>query len=103
VFLHRIIPGGADRSYGIHVAQLAGLPRAVINRAQQILGELEASGGRAVRLDEAPAQQMALFPETNPLVAELEKLDLDAMMPVEALNKLYEWKTRYMKAHESSS
>ncbi len=103
VFLHRIIPGGADRSYGIHVAQLAGLPRAVINRAQQILGELEASGGRAVRLDEAPALQMALFPETNPLVAELEKLDLDAMMPVEALNKLYEWKARYVKARESSS
>ena len=83
VFLHRIIPGGADRSYGIHVAQLAGLPRAVINRAQEILKQLEASGGRAVHLDTAPAQQMALFPETNPLLDELEQLDLNAMMPVE--------------------
>ena len=97
VFLHRIIPGGADRSYGIHVAQLAGLPRAVIHRAQEILAELEASGGRAARRDEAPAQQMALFPETNPLVAELERLDLNAMMPVEALNKLFEWRARYVK------
>jgi len=97
VFLHRIIPGGADRSYGIHVAQLAGLPRAVINRAQEILAELEASGGRAVRRDEAPAQQMALFPETNPLVAELDTLDLNSMMPVEALNKLFEWQARYAK------
>jgi DNA mismatch repair protein MutS len=102
VFLHRIIPGGADRSYGIHVAQLAGLPRAVINRAQQILAELEASGGRAVRHteQEAPAQQMALFPETNPLVTELQQLDLNAMMPVEALNKLFEWKARYTKGRD---
>jgi len=97
VFLHRIIPGGADRSYGIHVAQLAGLPRAVIHRAQEILAELEASGGRAVRRDDAPAQQMALFPETNPLVAELATLDLNSMMPVEALNKLFEWQARYAK------
>ena len=97
VFLHRIIPGGADRSYGIHVAQLAGLPRAVIHRAQEILGQLEASGGRAVRRDEAPAQQMALFPETNPLVSELETLDLNSMMPVEALNKLFEWQARYAR------
>src|SRR5579859_1852834 len=102
VFLHRIIPGGADRSYGIHVAQLAGLPRAVINRAQQILAELEASGGRAVRHteNEAPAQQLALFPETNPLVTELQQLDLNAMMPVEALNKLFEWKARYTKGRD---
>jgi DNA mismatch repair protein MutS len=97
VFLHRIISGGADRSYGIHVAQLAGLPRAVINRAQQILAKLEATGGRAVRHDDGPAQQLALFPEANPLVTELEQLDLDAMMPVEALNKLFEWKARYAR------
>jgi len=105
VFLHRIIPGGADRSYGIHVAQLAGLPRAVINRAQQILAELEASGGRAVRHteNEAPAQQLALFPETNPLVTELQQLDLNAMMPVEALNKLFEWKARYTKGRDQGA
>ena len=97
VFLHRIVPGGADRSYGIHVAQLAGLPRPVINRAQEILTQLEASGGRAVHACDEPAepQQLALFPETNPLVDELQQLDLNAMMPVEALNKLFEWKARF--------
>ena len=95
IFLHKIIPGAADRSYGIHVAQLAGLPRAIIGRAQEILERLEASGGRAVRLsDDAPAQ-MALFPETNPLLDELKALDLNAMPPMQALAKLFEWQARF--------
>src|SRR5262249_51187503 len=98
-FLHRIVPGGADRSYGIHVAQLAGLPRAVINRAQELLGELEASGGRAERtVEAAPAQQLALFPEASPHLTELQGLDLDSMMRVEALNKLYEWQAKYAQS-----
>jgi DNA mismatch repair protein MutS len=95
VFLHRIVPGGADRSYGIHVAQMAGLPRPVINRAQEIVEQLEASGGRAVRLDETPARQIALFPETSPLVDELQALDLTGLTPIEALNKLFEWQARF--------
>jgi len=97
VFLHRIIPGGADRSYGIHVAQLAGLPRPVINRAQEIMEQLEASGGRAVHLDETQAQQVALFPETNPLLDEIKSLDLNALSPMEALSKLFEWQARFGK------
>jgi DNA mismatch repair protein MutS len=101
VFLHKIVPGGADRSYGIHVAQLAGLPRPVISRAQEILRQLESTAGRAVHLDDglagAPSRQLALFPETSPLLAELQALDLNAMMPVEALNKLFEWKARFGK------
>jgi len=95
VFLHRIIPGGADRSYGIHVAQLAGLPRPVINRAQEIMEQLEASGGRAVHLDGTQAQQIALFPETNPLLDEIKSLDLNALSPMEALSKLFEWQARF--------
>ncbi|MBF8285498.1 MAG: mutS [Anaerolineales bacterium] len=95
VFLHRIIPGGADRSYGIHVAQLAGLPRPVINRAQEIMEQLEASGGRAVHLDGTEAQQIALFPETNPLLDEIRSLDLNALSPMEALSKLFEWQARF--------
>lgn len=95
VFLHRIIPGGADRSYGIHVAQLAGLPRPVIARAQEIMAQLEASGGRAVHLDEQQSAQMALFPETNPLVDELRALDLTGLTPLEALSKLFEWQARF--------
>ena len=98
-FLHQIIAGGADQSYGIHVAQLAGLPKDVIRRANEILKELE---------DHAPTtaiepshlkteQQMALFPETSPLMDELEKLDVLTMTPLEAMNKLFEWKRRFVE------
>jgi DNA mismatch repair protein MutS len=97
VFLHRIVPGGADRSYGLHVAQLAGLPRAVIGRAQEIMAQLEASGGRAVRLNDPAPQQMALFPETNPLLDDLLALDLNSLTPMEALSKLFEWQARYRR------
>ncbi|MDW8325685.1 MAG: DNA mismatch repair protein MutS [Anaerolineales bacterium] len=98
VFLHRIVPGGADRSYGIHVAQLAGLPRSVIARAQEILAQLEASGGRAVKREPIAAAQMALFPETSPLLDELLALDLNALTPMEALSKLFEWQARFGKS-----
>jgi DNA mismatch repair protein MutS len=97
VFLHKIIPGGADRSYGIHVGQLAGLPRPVVQRAQEILQELEASSGRAVKLDGQAARQAALFPESSPLLDELAKLDVEGISPMEALNKLWEWKKKYKK------
>ncbi len=101
VFLHRIVPGGADRSYGIHVAQMAGLPRTVVNRAQEIMAQLEATSGQAAHLppkaSEAPGQQMALFAVDNPLLAELRALDANTMTPVEALNKLYEWQARFSK------
>jgi DNA mismatch repair protein MutS len=97
VFLHKIIPGGADRSYGIHVAQLAGLPRPVIQRANEILHQLESTSGRATHIDPIVPQQMALFPETNPFVDELKKLDINALTPIEAINKLYEWQKRYVE------
>jgi DNA mismatch repair protein MutS len=97
VFLHRIVPGGADRSYGIHVGQLAGLPRDVINRATEILKELEKHAPTtAVQPSHLkPMQQAALFPEISPILDELQKLDVTAMTPLEAINKLYEWKRRY--------
>ena len=96
VFLHKIIPGGADRSYGIHVAQLAGLPRPVIMRAAEIMSELEKSSGQAIRINPQAAQQVALFPETNPLIDELGKLDMNSLSPIEALNKLYEWQKQFL-------
>ena len=95
VFLHKIIPGGADRSYGIHVAQLAGLPRPILQRATEILRVLEKSSGQAVRINPHEAQQVALFPETSPLLDELGALDMNALSPIEALNKLYEWQHRF--------
>ncbi len=97
IFLHQIVPGGADQSYGIHVGQLAGLPRDVIKRANEILQELEEHAPTTAvepsRLN--TAQQMALFPESSPLLDELQALDVNSMSPLEAINKLYEWKRRY--------
>lgn len=97
VFLHKIIPGGADRSYGIHVAQLAGLPSPVIGRANEIMAELERSAARGVKINPQAAQQVALFPETNPLLDELKELDVNALSPIEALNKLFEWQKKFLK------
>ena len=97
VFLHKIIAGGADRSYGIHVAQLAGLPAPVIGRANEIMAELEKTSGRAVKINPQAAQQAMLFPETSPLLDELKKLDVNALSPIEALNKLFEWQKNFTK------
>ena len=96
VFLHHIVPGGADRSYGIHVAQLAGLPRPVIRRAEELLDELE-EGQRDHATSSVPADaplQLSLFGGKNPVLDELEKLDVNALSPLEALNKLFEWKKK---------
>jgi DNA mismatch repair protein MutS len=99
VFLHQIVPGGADQSYGIHVAQLAGLPRDVVNRANEILKELEAHAPTTAVTPSrfTSSQQMALFPETSPILEELEKLDVNTLTPLEAINKLYEWKRKFIQ------
>ncbi len=97
VFLHKIIAGGADRSYGIHVAQLAGLPAPVIQRANEIMAELEKTSGRAVKINPHAAQQIALFPETSPLLDDLKELDVNSLSPIEALNRLFEWQKKYVK------
>ena len=90
VFLHKVRPGGTDRSYGIHVARLAGVPAPVVERAKALLGELEASG--AVRTEQADRSQLGLFePAPHPLAIELAKLDLSRLTPLEALNILAEW------------
>jgi DNA mismatch repair protein MutS len=97
VFLHKIVPGGADRSYGIHVAQLAGLPGPVVQRANEIMAQLEKTSGHAVKINPQAAQQVALFPETNPLLDELRELDINGLSPIEALNKLFEWQKKFLK------
>lgn len=95
IFLHKIIPGGADRSYGIHVAQLAGLPKPVIHRAEEILRELESNSNPAAIRPRAPkATQLPLFTLSHPVLEELKSLDIDSMTPLEALNKLYELKRK---------
>jgi DNA mismatch repair protein MutS len=99
VFLHRIVPGGADRSYGIHVAQLAGMPRPTIARAEEILRELERGGGRN-GADE-PTRQLPLFGESDPIAKELRGMDLSSMTPLEALGKLFEWQKKYPPKNDS--
>jgi DNA mismatch repair protein MutS len=98
VFLRRIVPGGADRSYGVHVAELAGLPKAVVQRAREVLLHLEAEGRDGERV--APAAhdpQLSLFAATPPddgLRRELAELDLDGMTPLDAMRHLYELRER---------
>jgi len=110
VFLRRLVPGGASRSYGIEVAKLAGLPREVLARAREILKNLESlevdDRGHALlaragpgRRPPPPTAQLGLFaaapdPALAALRAELGGLDLDALRPLEALNLLAAWKQR---------
>lgn len=90
-FLHRVVPGGADRSYGIHVAALAGLPSSVIARARQVLAELERQ-----RPLEPPELQLGLPIEMapDPLRQEIEQLKPETLSPLEALQKLYELRSK---------
>jgi DNA mismatch repair protein MutS len=100
VFLHKIVPGGADRSYGIHVAQIAGLPKPVIQRANEILKQLETSSGTTLEQQETAKQQLTLFPENNPLLEAFQDLDINSLTPIEALNLLYDWKRRFISGDD---
>ena len=92
IFTHHIVEGGADRSYGIHVAQMAGMPAPVTHRAEEILDDLESdapqtppgSGRRVIQV-----RQLSMFEGEHPLVDKLRQLDINAMSPLEALNTLY--------------
>ena len=97
VFLRRIVPGGADKSYGVHVARLAGLPGSVINRAWEVLRELEDGAShqqlpaRGRRRGKAPPpEQLRLVSADTAALKELASLDVSSMTPLEAINKLYE-------------
>ena len=117
VFLYRLEPGGSDRSYGVHVARLAGLPAEVVGRAARILHALESgpwgAGGRGAALAEGQLGQLSLFGGPTPhgvpatsagedipsdlqaareLLERLGRIDLDEMTPLDALNTLAEWK-----------
>ena len=102
VFLRTIIPGGADRSYGIHVAQLAGLPRAVIQRATEILGDLESgpdklvhrNGRRNGQTGALRAVQLSLIGARDPVTEELADLEVDSLSPLDAIRTLYELRER---------
>lgn len=110
VFLRKIVQGGADKSYGIQVAKLAGIPDSVIERAKQIVEELSendisdiaknisiesatpASKKKKAKLDEVDLEQISLFDtvKDDDIINELKELDLGNLTPIDALNKLYE-------------
>ena len=105
IFLRKIIPGGTDKSYGIHVARLAGLPKEIIQRAKEILSTLEiatlAADGKpkfaqgAKKLSKTDQDQLSFFSsEYHPVVDELRNMDMDNITPLDALNKLQELKKK---------
>ena len=96
LWLRKVLPGGTDKSYGIQVARMAGLPDSVVGRARDVLEGLERdSRARRERIGEAPAPaapkvQMTLFEaEPHPVVEELKEVDIDTLTPLEALNLLH--------------
>jgi DNA mismatch repair protein MutS len=98
IFIRKIVPGGVDKSYGIHVARLAGLPKPVIDRAHEVLSELEnqparlfpGGTGRKGIKKTPPVSQFSLFTEQPAVLKELETLDINALTPLAALTRLYE-------------
>jgi len=94
-FLYRIIQGGADRSYGIHVAQLAGMPAPVVERARELLTELENHSNNALPTTTPTDHlQLDLFntPNNTDFLRSITEIDTDNLTPIEALNRLYELK-----------
>jgi DNA mismatch repair protein MutS len=95
VFLHQAVAGAADRSYGVQVARLAGVPQAVVRRALEVLGRLESEPGSPSRLDDLPlfaAAALKTPPARSPLQTAVDALDPDALSPREALEALYRLK-----------
>ncbi|MCJ7655930.1 MAG: DNA mismatch repair protein MutS, partial [Dehalococcoidia bacterium] len=99
IFLRKVIPGGADKSYGIHVAQLAGLPASVVHRAEEVLaglenGQTQQKQTKTVRPRKESPPQLALFGDKSPIIEEISQLDIDSMSPLEAITRLYELKRK---------
>lgn len=114
VFLHKIVRGSADKSYGIHVAKLAGVPSWVNRRAEQILEKLESTGdveankeaikSSAGARDEKGRMQLTLFgPAHHPLVDKIKALDANQVTPIKALQMLHEWQSELAQDEDDSS
>ena len=93
IFLRKIIPGGADRSYGIEVARLAGLPSTVVNRAKKILRQLEEVAGRPLAGAQEDQVSLTALSEGE-VIDQLRRAQVDTLSPLEALNLLYELKKK---------
>jgi DNA mismatch repair protein MutS len=99
VWTHRVLAGGTDRSYGIHVARMAGVPQPVLTRAGEILSELEdkSDAPRAIPTTHQKLQLSLFEIEQSPMEKELKKLDVNALTPLEALRLLDSWKRKFLK------
>ena len=99
VWTHRVLPGGADRSYGIHVARMAGVPVSVLRRSTEVLAELEgAKAAPTAEVRGVQKMQLTLFEaEEAPVVQALKDLDLNRMTPLEAFRLLDDWKRQFGK------
>ena len=102
VFLHRIVEGGTSKSYGVHVAKLAGIPKTVIGRSREVLDELQRSFERESRTPQLARKrtkddaQLTLFKEPGEkMLDELGELDPQRTTPLEALQRLIDWKNRF--------
>jgi DNA mismatch repair protein MutS len=95
VWTHRVLPGGADRSYGIHVAKMAGVPRAVLDRANALLLDLETEPGPKASVTSERVQLTLFDFEPPAVVMELGKLDVNALTPLAALQLLDDWKRKF--------
>jgi len=109
VFLRKVVPGAADKSYGLHVARLAGLPRSVLERAKEVLAELErgarapgapgAAGGRGPAPGAARERQLDLFaPPSEQVLEAIRRVDIASLPPLKALNWIAEWQERLRDA-----
>jgi DNA mismatch repair protein MutS len=103
VFLRKVIPGGADKSYGIHVAHLAGLPSTVINRAQEVLSNLEEDTigkkvDRTIESKKSITGQLPLFNNSYKIVDQILEIDIDSLTPLEAITRLYQLKQQAKEA-----
>ena len=97
-FLRRIVPGGADESYGVEVAKLAGLPDSIIERAKEILNELNSNASREANVPNQPpkeeSMQLSLMPSSDGMIEQkLRAIDVNTLTPIEAMNILYELKS----------
>jgi DNA mismatch repair protein MutS len=104
VFLRKIVAGGADRSYGIHVAKLAGLPPTVIARAQQVLAQLEQPDTtiESTTLSSEKELRQASLPHPHPIIEEVKQIDLFSMTPLDALNRLADLQRRISPAGQDN-
>ncbi|BAV58958.1 DNA mismatch repair protein MutS [Candidatus Endomicrobiellum trichonymphae] len=95
IFLHKIVKGSADKSYGIYVAKIAGMPHQVIERAYEILSRLEKNSVEYSKRDESP--QIEFFRDSGDpqILTELKNIDIDSLSPIEAFNIMHNWKNKY--------